>query len=157
MIYKRPSYFLNWIHFEQVFLQSTLWFLSLGLNWTPVSDGIATGPTPDEKHSRTWNFWWKFSCLQIDTFASRRQSQQLYPKAFLPANALAQVFGDLTTEGHKKQMQHLIWQIFTKKMAPILCRSHPTVIILLASVPNLESPNGRKPWGFFWGNKIYLE
>jgi len=119
-----------------------------------VSDGIAAGPQLDETHSQTWisdeNF---HTCKLKHLLPTNNHSQQLFPEAFLPANTLAQVFGDLTTKRVTKnsRSKHATLNLTNiyQKMAPSLCDSHLTVIILLASVSNLEILNGRKSSVFF--------
>ena len=69
------------------------------------------------------DFWWKFSHLQIDTFASCKQSLTVaFPKG-IPASKhiSSSIWGFDHKEGHEKQQkqtQHFIWQIFTKKWHP---------------------------------------
>lgn len=83
-------------------------------------------------------------------------SQWLFPKAFLTANTSAQVFGNFTTNKGTKTSRSKcnieFDKYLPKKPAPSPCGSHPTEIILLACLSNLESLNERKSSVSFGGN-----
>lgn len=67
--------------------------------------------------------WWKFSHLKIDTFASCKSFTVTFPKGNPDSKSISSgIWGFHHKQGYKnqqKEMQHLIWQIFTKnKPAP---------------------------------------
>lgn len=116
--------------------------------------GLDTSVRQDFNRLTDLGFWWKFSHLQIDTFASCKSLTVTFPKGNPDSKCISSgIWGFHHKQGYKNQQkknQYFIWQIFTKKT------QHPvpvaTIPQKLHCLSNLERLNKRKSSVFFVGN-----